>query len=96
MKDLTLVISDQATEDIIELWLYIANDSPQNADKFTDHIYQQCLLLCSSPEIGRERNELLPGLRSFPVKRYIVYYRITREFREIVRVMSGYRDIEQF
>ena len=96
MKDLTLMISAQASEDLIDLWLYIANDSPQNADKFIDHIHQQCLLICSTPKIGRERDELLPGLRSFPVKRYIVYYRIKSEFLEIVRVMSGYRDIEQF
>jgi toxin ParE1/3/4 len=96
MKELTLMISDQATEDLIELWLYIANDSPHNADKFIDYIHQQLLLICSSPKIGRERNELLPGLRCFPVKRYIVYYRIKAEFMEIVRVISGYRDIEQF
>ncbi|MBU0728843.1 MAG: type II toxin-antitoxin system RelE/ParE family toxin [Proteobacteria bacterium] len=96
MKELTLFISDQAIEDLMELWLYVANDSPQSADKFIDHIQQQCLLICSTPKIGRERGELLPGLRSLPVKRYIVYYRIKNEVIEIVRVMSGYRDIEQF
>ena len=96
MNELTLFISDQATEDLMELWLYIANDSPRNADKFIDHIYQQCFLICSSPELGRQRDELLSGVRSFPVKRYIVYYRIKSEYLEIIRVMSGYRDIEQF
>lgn len=96
MKDLPLIISYQATEDLIDLWLYISNDSLQNADKFIDHIHQQCRLICSNPEIGRERNELSPGIRSFPVTRYIVYYRIKSKALEIVRIMSGYRDIEQF
>jgi len=96
MKDRTLMISAQAAEDLIDLWLYIANDSPQSADKFIDHIQQQCLLISITPKIGLERGELLPGLRSFPVKRYVVYYRIKNEVIEIVRVMSGYRDIVQF
>ncbi|WP_431190053.1 type II toxin-antitoxin system RelE/ParE family toxin, partial [Desulfurivibrio dismutans] len=49
--------------------------------------------LCDSPEIGRERNELIPGLRTLPVKKYIIFYRVKSATLEIVRVLSGYRNI---
>ena len=95
MKELTLVISDQAQEDLLDIWLYIANDSPLAADRFLDFLYEKCRTLCASPQLGRLRNELLPELRSLPVKRYTIFYRVGRETIEIVRVLSGYRDVER-
>ncbi len=69
MKKYRLNIADQAIEDLIEIWLYIASDSIRNADKFIDFLYEKCMNLCSTPEIGRKRDELLPGLRCLPVKK---------------------------
>ncbi|MCH8218950.1 MAG: type II toxin-antitoxin system RelE/ParE family toxin [Planctomycetes bacterium] len=34
------------------------------------------------------------GIRSLPVKRYLVFYRVASDTLEIARVLSGYRDIE--
>ena len=34
MKRLPLVISDQAMSDLIDIWTYIAEKSPENADSF--------------------------------------------------------------
>jgi len=93
MKAPRLIITDQAQEDLVDIWLYIAGDSPQAADNFIDLLHGKCASLCDSPEIGRERNELIPGLRSLPVKKYIIFYRIKSATLEIVRVLSGYRDI---
>ncbi len=94
MNELKLIISEQAIHDLTEIWLYIANDSPQAADTFIESIYEHCHLLCSSPDMGRMREELLPGLRSFPLKRYIIFYRVVPDCLEVIRVLSGYRDME--
>lgn len=64
MKEYQLVISEQATHDLADIWLYIANDSPQAADRFVDTIPEQCRLLYSSPEMDRLREELLPGVEA--------------------------------
>jgi len=93
-EELRLIISEQATQDLADIWLYVANDSPQIADKFLDSLLEQCQLFCSSPEMGRQRDELIPGIRSFPVKRYIIFYRIEGDAVEVVRILSGYRDFE--
>jgi toxin ParE1/3/4 len=44
------------------------------------------------PLIGRQREELSPRLRSFPVSRYIIFYRPMENGIEIVRVLHGARD----
>ena len=93
-KKRQLIIAQQAKDDLVEIWLYIAADSPSTADMFIDYVYEQCKHLCTSPEIGRTRDELLPGMRSLPVKRYLVFYRVTNDAIEIARILSGYRDLE--
>ncbi|MEN8258400.1 MAG: type II toxin-antitoxin system RelE/ParE family toxin [Thermodesulfobacteriota bacterium] len=75
MKKLKLTVSDLATEDLTNIWLYIADYSPQAAGQLIDTIYHKCCLLAESPGIGQMREELLPGMRSFPIKRYIIFYR---------------------
>ncbi|OGR05540.1 MAG: hypothetical protein A2511_00690 [Deltaproteobacteria bacterium RIFOXYD12_FULL_50_9] len=93
MNKLKIVIADQAQEDLLDIWLYIATDSPLAADNFLDLLHEKCVILRSSPELGRARDELLPGLRCLPVKRYTIFYRINPATLEIVRVLSGYRDV---
>jgi len=87
-----LLLSDQARSDLIDIWQYIALVSITAADKFIDLIHEKCEGLCICPEMGRRRDELIPGLRSFPVKKYIVYYRIMADKVEVSRVLSAYRD----
>ena len=94
MIKLKLSISDLATDDLANIWLYIADYSPSVADQFIDEIYDKCFLLTGAPDIGQQRDELLPGICSFPVKRYIIFYRKKGNKLEIVRVLSGYRDLE--
>lgn len=94
MKRLRLVISKSAKQDLVEIWTYIAQDSPRHADDFVDLLYDKCQLIAESPEIGRTRDELATGLRFLPVRRYLIFYRRSGQDLEIVRVVSGYRDID--
>lgn len=50
--------------------------------------------LAEFPEMGRERTELSPSMRSFPVSRYIIFYRPGELGVAIVRILHGARDIE--
>ncbi len=67
MKPLKRVISDEAVSDLVDLWTYIAENNPKCADQFVDQIYAKCETLTEPPMMGRERKDLLPGMRSFPV-----------------------------
>jgi toxin ParE1/3/4 len=89
-----LRISPRAISDLIEIWSYIADDSVANADAFIDKLYETIQLLARQPGSGRHREELAPGIQSFPFGRYIIFYRAVGSAIEIVRVLHGARDIE--
>ncbi len=89
-----LRISPRASSDLIEIWSYIADDSVANADALIDKLYQAIQVLARQPGSGRHREELAPGIQSFPFGRYIIFYRVVAGAVEIVRVLHGARDIE--
>jgi toxin ParE1/3/4 len=45
------------------------------------------------PSLGRQRDEILPGLRSLPMDNYLILYMVIGQDVEIFRVLSGYRDL---
>ena len=57
-------------------------------------IIQRFPRLAEFPEMGRERTELAASMRSFPVGRYIIFYRLGELGIAIVRILHGTRDIE--
>jgi toxin ParE1/3/4 len=44
--------------------------------------------------MGRSRDELLPGLRSFPFGRYILFYLPLTDGVDLIRVLHSARDID--
>lgn len=84
----------QARLDLIEIWSYIADDNEAAADRMLDRFDQTLRMLSDQPLAGRERPELAPGLRSFPVGNYVLFYLPLPNGIDLVRVRSGYMDIE--
>lgn len=80
--------------DLVEIWTQIALDSPKQADGFVDRIGKKLELLARLPRMGRRRDELAPGLRSFPVGDYLIFYKPLEDGIVVVRVLSGFRDID--
>lgn len=62
-----IVLQPRAKADLAEIWEFIADDSDDQADAFIDLIDQKVQVLAHQPGIGRRRDELANGLRSFPV-----------------------------
>ena len=91
------VRSPQADSDLDDIWYYIATEtgSADVADRVIDGIVQRFLLLAKYPRIGRTRDEIRRGLRSFPVGEYVIFYRIEREDVIVLRVLHGKRDLDR-
>jgi toxin ParE1/3/4 len=83
----------QAEDDLDDIWYHIALDNPEAATRTVDRILARLKVLQSFPGAGRERDELAPGLRSWPIDRYMVYYEIGAEIR-VVRILHGHRDVQ--
>ena len=59
--------TSQAETDLLEIWLYMAQDNPLAADRFLDMIERKCQLIATFPEMGSDRSELATGLHGFPI-----------------------------
>lgn len=84
-----------ASRDIENIIDYIAdNSSFDAAERFLKKINDKCRTLANFPNMGRRRSELAELLRSFPVDDYLIFYRPIEGGIEVLRVVSGYRDLE--
>jgi len=84
----------RASADISEIWEFTAEESVVRADAFVDRIDAKFKSLAELPAMGRARTELAAGLRSFPVRPYVIYYEVIPDGVAIVRVLHGARDAE--
>lgn len=87
-------LGDLAESDLAEIRHYIARDNPSAADRQIDRYFQTFHLLGRNPGMGERRPELGEDLRTFSVGSYVIVFRPAPEGAQIVRVVSGYRDIE--
>lgn len=88
------VFTIQASRDLENILDYLAEESSLNkAEKFLAQINKKCRTLANFPNMGKSREELLPLLRSFPMDDYLIFYRPINNGIEILRVVSGYRDL---
>lgn len=87
-----LILSPEAELDLLEIWFYIAEDSPLNADRFLDKLNEKAQQLATFSDMGVDRPELGIGIKCFPVDRYVLFYRSTGHGTELVRVLSSSRD----
>ncbi|MGO3927103.1 type II toxin-antitoxin system RelE/ParE family toxin [Rhodopseudomonas pseudopalustris] len=83
----------QAREDLIEIWLFIADDNESAASSVVHRIDRTIQMLAENPKAGRERPELGNNIRSFPVGNYSVFYLPDGNGVEVVRILHASRDI---
>ena len=88
-----IIKSPRAKSDLVEIWDYIAEDSEARADAFIDRIDKKFRTLAQRPGMGRLRDELAVDLRSFPVGRYVIFFRPLSNGVNIVRVLHSARDL---
>ena len=87
--------SKQALGDLESIWAYIAVDNEAQANKVMIGFAKKFRSLLNSPQLGKMRDALIVGLRSFPNGKYLIFYQQTANGIEIVRVVHSARDIEQ-
>ena len=84
-----IVRSPDAKRDTTQIWVYIAEDNFDAADRLIDLFDEKLNLLAEYPGLGQQRDDLAPGLRSFPVGKYLLFYRPIASGIELVRVLHG-------
>ncbi len=89
-------LAPQAEEDLEDIAFYVFLDSGslEIADRLIQSITERFDLLEAHPFAGRARNDLRPGIRGFPVGKYVLLYRVEGADVVIVRIVRGSRDLE--
>jgi toxin ParE1/3/4 len=89
-------LAPEAEADLDDIWLYTARQSGsfEIADRLIDSITRRFWILAQFPFSGRHRDDLRPGMRSFPVGQYVIFYRVDNGDALILRVLGGSRDLE--
>ncbi|PZD72514.1 Toxin ParE3 [Acaryochloris thomasi RCC1774] len=87
-------LTEPAVKDIEQIADYIAQQSNlDRAEQFLAKLNDKFIKITQFPSLGRQRNEILPNLRSLSLERYLILYMPIGEDIEILRVVSGYRDL---
>ena len=82
-----------ANADLLEIWVFLADDSIETANATIQAIGRKCLDCSELPGMGRRREDLSPGLRSIQEGSCIIFYRAVENGIHIVRVLHGARDL---
>jgi toxin ParE1/3/4 len=83
----------EAEADLINILVYVGRQSARPADRLAATIDQKCQMLAEFPDRGTSCEDLAPGLRYFPVGKYLIFYRLIPDGIEVIRVVHGARDL---
>lgn len=87
--------SEAAAGDLLDIWLALAHDHVQTADRHLQRLEHAIAGLADNPRIGPARDDIRPGMRAILRTPYLVFYAIDDERRaiRIVRVIDARRDL---
>jgi toxin ParE1/3/4 len=83
-----------AMQDMENIVVYVAEHNLVASQKLIKELMRKFDLLSENPKMGTLRNTYIVGMRSFPYKRYVIFYFPTENGIEIFRVIHDARDID--
>jgi toxin ParE1/3/4 len=89
-----LRITITASQDLEAISEYFLESSIDAGDRFVETFNQKCQHLARFPYIGKSYARLRPGLRGLLLMDYIIFYQVVKDDVEILRVVSGYQDLQ--
>lgn len=82
-----------AIADVDNIWDYVAIYDPRAANRLVTRIVHSTDRLIDFPHSGSPRIEIDTSARSIVVDNYVIFYRVTGDVVEIVRVVHMSRDL---
>lgn len=90
-----IITSKAAKSDLLDIWLYIAAENPEAADRQISRIEIAVDRLREFPRLGPARHDVGPDVRALVVYNYLILYRVQeiKKQIELLRVLDGRRDL---
>ena len=90
------VITTPANIDLEDILRRVADLSGfDKSDRFLTRFSEKLKNIVSFPNLGKPRPEWGNNYRSIILDDYLIIYRVTEELVEILRIVSGYRDLDE-
>ena len=92
----TILITPAAENDLVNIWLYIARDNSEAADRVYQAAESTFEALAATPRMGtlyQAKRAQLKDVRFFPISKfqsYVIYYREHPRGIEIIRVLHAH------
>ena len=90
--------TEQADADLLNIYIYTYNTwNEKQAIEYTDGLKAGVNKLAENPErIGTvDRSSVRPGYRSYRYQSHLVFYRVSGQFVEVVRILHKRMDISK-
>ena len=87
-------ITELAEADLDAIWDYLSENNVQVAKDFLAELTQKFDFLADNPLLGKGRFDFILNLRSFPHKKYLIFYFPIENGVEIYRVLHSSRSID--
>ena len=81
--------SAESKDDLKQIARFIAKDKPAAARQWAAKLREKCRLAAKHPEVGDKRPELGEGIRSTYLGSYVIFFRRSKGYVDIVRVIRG-------
>ncbi|MDE2571364.1 MAG: type II toxin-antitoxin system RelE/ParE family toxin [bacterium] len=96
-RRVALALAEPAEHDLANVAAWYVERHPSGERRFVEAFAEVGRLLSSHPDIGQQRDELHPGLRSWLVHPYVVFYLFDGQPRviTIVRVLHQRMDVDE-
>ncbi len=83
-----------AQQDLKEIWHYSLEQwGLEQAERYLDALFSCFDDLADNPQMGRPRDDILPGIRSFPQGRHLIFYDINDQGIEIIGIIHQTMDV---
>lgn len=91
-----IALRPAARRDVRAILVYTAEQwGVAQRDTYRKEIDRALATLLSNPRLGRSKDEIRPGLRSYQVQQHVIYYRFGDDMVTVVRVLHESMDAAQ-
>ncbi len=84
-----------AREDLQEIWRYTFEQwGIEQAERYLGALFTCFEDLAANPQLGRERDDIKAGYRSFPQGRHVVFYTVGESSIQIIGIVQQSADVD--
>jgi len=89
-------LTNKAVEDLVYIWNYTFDKWSENqADTYYHMLLENCNVLASNPDFGKNYSEVIPNLLGFKAGRHLIFYRRIEDNEiEIIRILHEQMDLK--